>query len=107
MSLRIPANFPMTTRSTAKRAEIGFPLNKSVTPIPLDDVPADTQLEVLKWVLFVKKSAEDKSKKPHHHYLVSSSHISAPRHSVRRNEPTVMLSTLQLLASVIPTRMNS
>lgn len=98
MSLRIPANFPMTTRSTAKRAEIGFPLNKSVTPIPLDDVPADTQLEVLKWVLFVKKSAEDN---------VSSSHISAPRHSVRRNEPTVMLGTLQLLASVIPTRMNS
>lgn len=89
----------------AKRGEVEFLLKEAVKPIPLDHVPADVEIQPLKWVLAKKTTTNDVKKTRHRARLVVASHMSMLRHAVHGNAPTVMLSTLRMLASIIPTWM--
>lgn len=87
----------------AKRNETDFMLKYAVTPMPLTDVPDQVALQALKWVLAIKTSSEDDSATCHRALLVSTTPKSPLRHSIHGNAPTIMLSTLWMLASIFPT----
>lgn len=89
----------------SKREEIDFMLKKAVKPIPIKQVPNNVELQPLKWVLAKKTNTIDDSKNRHRSRIVSASHRTALRHSVHGNAPTVMLSTLRILTSILPTWM--
>lgn len=93
------------TLAHEKCVEIDFLLKEADTPIPLSQVPDDVHLQILKRVLALKTNSKDNAAKRHRARLVSAPHLSAPRHSVHGNAPTVMLSTIRMLLSVFPTWM--
>ena len=66
-------------------------------------IPEELEVQILKWILTIKTSSDDENEKRHRARIVSASHRSALRHSVHGNAPTLMLSTIRMLASILPT----
>lgn len=85
----------------AKRDEIEFFLKDAVTTIHLEHVPENFDLHTLKWVLALKTLSNDESTKLYRARLVSALLRSVLRHFVHGNTPTLMLSMVRMLESVI------
>ena len=85
-----------------KREEMDFMLNQAVNPIPTEHVRKIVEIQPLKWVLANKTITVDESKDRHRSCIVSASHRSALRQSVHGNAPSVTLSTLRILSSILP-----
>lgn len=67
----------------------------------MNQVPDNVELQPLKWVLAKKTNTVDESKNRYRYRNLSTSYRSDLRHSVHGNDPTVILSTLRMLASIL------
>lgn len=93
----------LTEMQKAIQEEIKFLLdNKVVERIPLSEVPNDSELQILKWVLQIKRNLLHPDKIRHRARLVSASNLSQFRHSLAGNAPTIALKTVRLLLSLAP-----
>ena len=88
----------------AKEEEIKFLIeNDVVKPIPESHVPHDQEIQILRWVLNIKRNPTSKLKVRHRARLVSASNLSTLRHSVTGNAPTIAMSSFRAVLSVLPT----
>ena len=87
--------------SNAKREEIAFLLSKPVVLFPRRDMPKQCEFQALKWILSKKKSTNTGAIR-YRARLVSAAHRSRLRNSVHGNAPTVAMSTMRILYTIIP-----
>ena len=74
--------------------------NEVIKRIKLSSVPTECELQILKWVLQIKRSLSNIEKIRHRARLVSASNLSSLRHSLAGNAPTVAIRTVRLLLAV-------
>ena len=89
----------------AKKGEITFLLSKAVEIVQRTQMPRSCELQKLKWILSVKTSTNT-GKVRYRARLVSAAHRSHLRNSVHGNAPTVALSTVRIVYSIVPSWMN-
>lgn len=100
---RALSNVDKKAFAISKREDIDFLVTKSVKAIPMMQVQENVELQPLKWILMKKTNTFNESKTRNRSRIVTASHRSAVRHSVHDNAPTVMLRTLCMPASILPT----
>ncbi|MEM1282625.1 MAG: hypothetical protein AAGG81_03645 [Chlamydiota bacterium] len=88
----------------AKEEEIKFLIDKDVVkPIHISSISDAQEIQILKWVLQIKRNPTAALKIRHRARLVSASSISTLRHKVSGNAPTIGLSTIRIVISIVPT----
>ena len=74
--------------------------NEVIKKIKLSSVPSECEIQILKWVLQIKRNLREIHKIRHRARLVSASNLSALRHSLAGNAPTIAIRTIRLLLSI-------
>lgn len=90
----------------AKSKEIDFLPKDAITPIPRAIVPDGVQIQPFKWALVIKTSSGNDAAKLHCPRILSNFFLSAMRYAVHGNMPNIILSTLRMLCSILPTCLN-
>lgn len=83
----------------ARRGITDFILKAAVTQIPISVVLDHDSFRALKSILAIKTSSKDESATRQHAHLVNAAQKFSTRPFVHGNSPTIMLSTLSILAS--------
>lgn len=69
----------------------------------MDSTTNDIQLQPLEWMFIIKRSIYETRHDLHRARPVSASHLSALRHTVHGSAPTVYITTIRILTSMLPT----